>query len=411
MNAIILSVGNELLNGKTVNSNASYIGGKLFDIGIVTSEIQTIKDDAIQIRGSLDRAMKTFDLVFMTGGLGPTHDDITKKVVADYFEAKLEFREDVMAMVEERFRSINIKMPAVNRNQALVPVGAEVLENRAGTAPGMRFEKDGTLLFVMPGVPTEMKSIMRDHILPFLHANTNSAPIEVRQYRTTAIPESKLYERCRDLLAAFPDYQIAFLPRFTGVDIRLSVPSGREDLLVALADFEVGLKEAVGNYIYTQGREDIEEVVQKMFLEQRLTLAVAESCSGGLIQHRLTNIPGGSAYFCGGAVTYSNEAKVKQLNVSETSLEKYGAVSEVVAKEMAEGIRKAFDSDIGIATTGIAGPGGGTSEKPVGLVYMALASKDETTFRELRLTPNRKLNKDLTAQLALDMLRRYLQGI
>jgi len=411
MNAIILSIGNELLSGKTVNSNASYIGRKLYEIGIAVNEIQTIADDPTAIRNSLDRAMSQFELVFMTGGLGPTHDDITKKVVADYFDAELIFREDVMAMVEERFRSINVKMPEVNRNQALVPEGAVVLENTAGTAPGMRLDKDGASVFVMPGVPAEMKAIMREHILPYLRKKSGSVPLEVRQYRTTSIPESKLYERCKSILEAHPDFQVAFLPRFTGVDIRLAVPSGRDDLLDELQTFEEELHERVGKYIYTVGKEEIEQVVQTLMLERGLSLAVAESCSGGLIQHRITNVAGSSGYFNGGAVTYSNEAKERHLGVSSESLKAYGAVSEVVAKEMAAGVRKAFNSDIGIATTGIAGPGGGTPEKPVGLIYMALAWEERVHARELRLTPSRKLNKDLTAQLALDMLRRDIMGI
>lgn len=411
MNAIILSIGNELLSGKTVNSNASYIGRKLSEVGIAVREIQTIADDATAIRNSLDRGLSQFELVFMTGGLGPTHDDITKKVVADFFDAELVFREDVMAMVEERFRSINVKMPEVNRNQALVPEGATVLENTAGTAPGMRMDKDDASVFIMPGVPAEMKAIMREHILPYLREKSGSVPLEVRQYRTTSIPESKLYERCRAILEAYPDFQIAFLPRFTGVDIRLSVPASRSDLLQKLSRFEQKLHETVGKYIYTVGKENIEEVVQALMLERGLTLAVAESCSGGLIQHRLTNVAGSSGYFNGGAVTYSNEAKEHHLGVQSESLKTHGAVSETVAKEMAAGVRRAFNSDIGIATTGIAGPGGGTAEKPVGLIYMALAREDHVHARELRLTPSRKLNKELTAQLALDMLRRDILGI
>ncbi|MEL6821845.1 MAG: competence/damage-inducible protein A [Calditrichota bacterium] len=411
MNAIILSIGNELLSGKTVNSNASYIGRKLYEIGIVVSEIQTIADDAAAIRNSLGRGLAQFDLVFMTGGLGPTHDDITKKVVAEYFNAELIFREDVMAMVEERFRSINVKMPEVNRNQALVPQGAIVLENTAGTAPGMRMDKEGASVFIMPGVPAEMKAIMREHVLPFLREKSGSVPLEVRQYRTTSIPESKLYERCKFILEAHPDFQIAFLPRFTGVDIRLSVPAGRNELLEELEEFERKLNEVVGNYIYAVGKENIEEVVQKLMLDGGLTLAVAESCSGGLIQHRVTNVAGSSGYFNGGAVTYSNAAKEKHLGVNSDSLQVHGAVSEVVAKEMAIGVRMAFQSDIGLATTGIAGPGGGTPEKPVGLIYMALAREGRVHARELRLTPSRKLNKELTAQLALDMLRRDILGI
>ncbi|RMH75546.1 MAG: competence/damage-inducible protein A [Calditrichaeota bacterium] len=409
MQAVIISIGNELLNGKTVNSNATFIGGKLYEIGIPTREIVAVGDDGEQIQAALRRALEQAEVVILTGGLGPTHDDITKKTVAEFFGASLVFNEAILKKVEERFRRRGMTMPEINRNQALVPEKARLLDNPVGTAPGMHFQQEGKHVFVLPGVPREMKAIMEGSVIPFLEQQTGMTAPEVHFYRTTGIAESKLYEKLADLLEAYP-YEVAFLPKFTGVDMRIVV-RGDSPAKGKYPEFEKALYARAGQYIYATEEKELEAVIGEMLRERGLTLAVAESCTGGLLQDKITNVPGSSEYFMGGMVTYSNESKMKFLGVKETSLREHGAVSEVVAKEMAEGVRRAVGTDVALSTTGIAGPTGATPQKPVGLIYIGLATAEKVVARKFVLTQDRRLNKELGAQLALDLLRRDLLGL
>ncbi len=410
MKATIISIGNELLNGKTVNSNATFIGGQLYEIGIVTEQILTIRDDADEIAGSLQNALSKNDVIIVTGGLGPTHDDITKKVVADFFESELVFDATVMQAVEERFRKRGLKMPEVNRNQALVPDKARLINNPVGTAPGMHFHESGKHVFVLPGVPREMKAQMQGDIIPLLQSLTNTGRIDVHFYRTTGITESKLYEKCQALFQQYSEYEIAFLPKFTGVDIRIAVKESAARA-VPFSEFETTFYQIAGKYIYTKGNKELEEAVGDILREKEMTLAVAESCTGGLIGHKITNIAGSSEYYLGGILPYSNENKIRFLDVRAESLEQYGAVSDVVAKEMAAGARRNIGSDIALSTTGIAGPGGATPEKPVGLLYVGFATAEKVVARKFQLAGDRLINKQQGAQFALELLRRELMGI
>ncbi len=411
MKATIISIGNELLNGKTVNSNATFIGGRLYNLGIVTEQIITVKDDADAIKENIQAALEKSEVLILTGGLGPTHDDITKKAVADFFNSALIFNETILKKVKDKFRRRGLKMPEVNRNQALVPDKAKIFDNPVGTAPGMRFEDNQRYIFVLPGVPKEMQSMIDRSVLPFLGEKFKSGRIDIHNYRTTGIAESKLYELCQDLLERYPGYEAAFLPRFIGVDIRVAAKEAETSDVQDFADFENELYSIIGKYIYAKGDAELEEAIGDILRERRLTIGVAESATGGLIQHKLTNISGSSGYFKGGMVTYSNESKVKFLNVREKSLERHGAVSDVVAREMAAGIRKNFDTDIGLSTTGIAGPTGGTKDKPVGLLYVGLATSEKVLSRKFLLGEDRLINKDRGAQATLDLLRRELMGI
>jgi nicotinamide-nucleotide amidase len=418
MQATIISIGNELLNGKTINSNASFIAGRLYNIGIITQRILTVRDDAESIKESLQGALDNSDTVIITGGLGPTHDDITKKVVAEFFNSALVFNQAILDKIQERFRTRGIKMSETNRGQARVPEKARLINNPIGTATGLHFEQPDPAnrqltkqVFVLPGVPREMEVMIDEQIIPFLREKNPAGLIDVHVYRTTGIPESKLYEICRDLLETRRDCEVAFLPKLTGVDMRVAVRQSDSPGAQDYAKFEAALYQIAGKYIYTKGDEELEEVIGAILRERQLTLAAAESCTGGLVQDKITDIAGSSEYFMGGMVTYSNESKMKQLDVRRESLEKYGAVSEAVAKEMAEGIRRVFRADIGIATTGIAGPGGGTPEKPVGIIYLGLASADSLTARKFQLIGDRIMIKARGAQAVLELLRRELLGI
>lgn len=410
MQAVQISIGNELLNGKTVNSNASFISGRLYDIGIVTEQVLTIHDEAEKITESLSQALAKGDIVIITGGLGPTHDDITKKVIADYFDSELVFDEAIMKKVEERFRSRGLVMPEVNRDQALMPDKARKIDNPVGTAAGIHFEDAGKHIFVLPGVPREMKAMLDGSIIPFLQEIARIGKIDVHLYRTTGITESKLYEKCRDLFAGYRDYEIAFLPKFTGVDIRIAVTEQAEKA-AGFREFESAFYKIAGKYIYTKGAKELEAAVGDILREKKMTFAVAESCTGGLIGHKITNVAGSSAYHLGGVLTYSNESKMKFLGVREASLMQHGAVSAEVAREMADGARRNLGADVALATTGIAGPGGGTPEKPVGLLYVGLATPEKAVARKFQLGGSRIINKEQGAQFALELLRRELLGI
>ncbi len=410
MKAAIISIGNELLNGKTVNKNATFIAAKLYEIGVETVTVLTIRDDAFAIREALDLALQKAEVVISTGGLGPTHDDITKKVIAEYFGSDLVLNEAILQKIQEKFKRRGSEMPPINRNQALVPENARLIDNPVGTAPGLLFERQNHWVFVLPGVPREMQAMVKNFIVPFLKEKGQLPEIQVHFYRTTGIAESRIYQLCRDFFEQFSDYEIAFLPKFTGVDIRVAVKADSPDAS-RFAEFEAELYRRIGKYIYTKGEEELEAVVGRLLKEKGYTIAVAESCTGGLVQDRITNVSGSSEYFMGGMVTYSNESKMKFLGVQETSLNQYGTVSDVGAREMATGVWEAVGTTVGVSTTGIAGPTGATPEKPVGLIYIGLATPDAVLARRFVFTNDRRLNKELGAQAALELVRRYLLGI
>jgi nicotinamide-nucleotide amidase len=411
MLAEIISIGNELLNGNTVNSNATYISKKLHENGIIAGYIQVVGDVAVAIRQALDLALARSDFILLTGGLGPTPDDITRNVVADYFGCKLIFNEQIYNNLKKRFARRGIPIPEVNRNQAMVPEGVELIPNRKGSAQGMIFRRKQKSVFVMPGVPMEMKGMMENTVIPKLREMCPDCRVKVDFIRSTGLAESVIYQKMDSELNQFTSYEIAFLPNFSGVDLRV-VRKG-EDITdnQKFKKFLKLLDDEIGDAIYAREDIGLEEVLGKLLKKRKLTISVAESLTGGLVQHKLTQIPGSSDYFMGGIVSYSNEAKMELLGVRESSLKKYGAVSELVAKEMAEGVRKRLGADIGISTTGIAGPTGATATKPVGLVYLALSAKDIVIARKQVFGPDRNSVKQRSAQAALELARRYLLGL
>ncbi len=411
MKAEIISIGNELLSGKTVNTNATYMAQKLVEIGVAVGWVQTIADSAEAIREALDIAMKRADVILITGGLGPTHDDITKKVIAEYFGSKLVMNQEILRDVEAKFRRRGIPMPEINREQALVPDKAELMPNPVGTAPGMIFRRDGKLVFVMPGVPREMKAMMEGSVLPRLQTECEACRIRVNLFRTTGIPESVIYEKIESELKRFASYEIAFLPRYTGVDIRVIRKGNDISDQAKFEDFQAMLEKHIGSYIYTTDHRELEEVVGALLKERNWTISVAESLTGGLVQDKITNVSGSSAYFMGGIVAYSNEAKMQFLQVREDSLKQFGAVSDVVAREMASGVRQAFGTTIAVSTTGIAGPTGATPTKPIGLMYVGLATQERVVARKFQFGTDRLINKQRSAQAALEMVRRAILGL
>jgi nicotinamide-nucleotide amidase len=410
--AHIISVGNELLIGDTVNTNASWLGSLLTEQGFDVEQVFTIPDSYEIITEKLSYSLNHASITVVTGGLGPTHDDITKKAVADLFGTEMVLNEEVLSYIQQMFARRGFDFSPSNREQAMMPAACVVLFNKKGTAPGMWFERNGAVLIVLPGVPSEMKYLMETGALPKIHEIFPEREVWATRYlKTAGIPESALSERIGDL-QEFTDNGIgvAYLPSVWGVTIRISA-SGTS-MLQAEAKLK-NLKELIsgkaGDWVYGEGKSvTLSQVVGELLTEQEFTLSTAESCTGGLLANEITNIPGSSRYMAGGAVAYANELKVSLLGVNQADLDQYGAVSKEVALQMAEGAAKHFHTDIGVSTTGIAGPGGGSDEKPVGTVYIGFWIRGDHFALRAQLTNDRLLNKERTACIALETIRRHL---
>lgn len=415
MDAQIISVGNELLIGDTVNTNASWLGDYLTGIGFNVSRILTIPDDADAITRALKEGLNESELIILTGGLGPTHDDITKKTVADFFDTGMRLDEEVLKYIKKIFERRNIPFSESNYEQARVPENCEVLFNKAGTAPGMWFDTGTKGLAVLPGVPYEMKYLVREHLSSVLAEKFGSAGYRYSRYiKTAGIGESTLSDKViGDISAYLKDgLSMAYLPAAGGVVLRLSAWGEDEqeamDRTRALADV---IYERAGDHIFGEGKENsLQQELGHLLREKELMLSIAESCTGGAVSNSITDIPGSSVYMSGGVVSYSNRSKMDLLGVSGESLEKHGAVSKEVALEMAKGVANRLHADIGLSTTGVAGPGGGTPEKPVGTVWMGYWSEQEHFAIKAEFTKDRLINKERSRMTLLDMCRRVLKG-
>lgn len=408
----IISIGDEILIGQTINTNAAYIGEKLTALGYEVIRNFTVGDEKQAILKTLKDAEDISDFIFVTGGLGPTHDDITRSCILEYFQTELVFDESTFERIKKLFERRNIPMPEINRDQAMVPKIAKVIPNDYGTAPGYDITKNGKRFFIMPGVPYEMKGMMEQTILPELKNYIQSKGVFYNQkiLYTTGIPESALYSKLQDIRPLFDEVKVAFLPSQFGVKIRLSMRSESEELNLQKIKFvEDKIRERVNEYIYSDEDLPLEEVIGKILTEKKLKLAVAESCTGGLICNRITNVPGSSNYFERGVVSYSNEAKIQILGVSPETIQKFGAVSEQTAIEMARGVRKISGADIGISTTGIMGPTGATETKPIGLVYIGYSDGEKEFAKQYNFADNRVRNKERTSQAALELLWRMVK--
>ena len=398
----LVTIGAELLNGARTNTNAAWIGQNVISVGGAIDWHMTVNDEKNTIESALDEVPTSIDVVLCTGGLGPTHDDITSSVLYDYFGAKPEFDEQYWQLLTKKFAARDQVIPDINRNQAMKPDIGEVIPNPIGSARGLHLSNKSYHLFAMPGVPAEMKSMMTNTILPWIESRSKSK-IHVTVMRTTGIMESVLYEKVQGVLDDYPQINVAFLPRFTGVDIRLTTSD--KNTLNRLVD---QISPVIQKYHFGGEGVELEDVVGRLLIKNRKTIATAESCTGGLIGDRLTNISGSSLYYKGGIVAYSNSVKEKTIGVKKETLDSAGSVSEETALEMARGIRNKLNADIGLSTTGIAGPKGGTKEKPVGLVYIAISyDRGEKVYRFV-FTPYRKTNKLMTSQAALNITRIHI---
>ncbi len=414
MKAEIISIGDELLIGQTVNTNAAYIGEHLTDAQVTVAKVTVIGDEEDIILDAFAMAMKNYDLVIVTGGLGPTHDDITRAAVCIFFQCGLVRNEDVLSDVQARFKKLNRPLSRINEEQSLVPEAAIAIRNTMGTAPGFWIERDGKIMAVMPGVPYEMKAMMTSFVLPRLTVLNSSAAHYTAKSTllTTGIPESTLFEKLGSLDEILQGAKLAFLPNPEGVKMRITVCAATKEIAESrLDEIEQKIRAAAGRFIYGKNEDDLAEVVGRMLKERGLKLATAESCTGGNIAGRITNISGASEYFERGIISYSNAAKVELLNVDINTITKFGAVSEEAAKQMAVGIRLNSGADIGLGITGILGPTGATPDKPIGLVYIGISDANSVKAVKLQFGDDRVLNKKRATQAALALIRRMLLGI
>ena len=414
MKAYLISIGDELLIGQTINTNVSFIGNLISDNNISIIKSTVIGDDIKIILDELELASSRADIIICTGGLGPTHDDVTRNTFVQYFKTELvrndEVLEDIKSMLKRRGR----EMKKTHEDQAMVPKIADVIRNENGTAPGYWIEKDNKLFIVMPGVPYEMKSMMNNYVIPKLieKMGTPKEFIKKVTLQTTGLPESVVAERLGDINDLLHGAQLAFLPNQYGVRLRVTVKSKiEEEANNHLLEIEQKIRSIVGRYIYGRDDENLEDVVGRLLKERELRIAVAESCTGGGLADRITNINGSSKYFERGIVTYSNAAKVELLKVDEDVMMEKGAVSAEVAMQMAEGIKSTSGADIGVSLTGIMGPTGGVTDKPVGTVYIGYCDDKVCTAKRFQFGEDRILNKNRSTQAALEMVRRSLLGI
>jgi nicotinamide-nucleotide amidase len=405
--AELLTIGDEILYGQIVDTNAQWMSVALSNVGIKVIRKTSVGDHEDEILAAFAEAERRADIVLITGGLGPTNDDLTKPCLARYFDCALRIHEEALAEVTEFFKNRGRELTEVNRLQAALPVCCDKITNVMGTAPGMWFERNGKVFVSMPGVPHEMKRMMSDLIIPRLTKTFKTSVIHHKVIRTAGIGESVLAEKIADWENSLPSHiRLAYLPSLGEVKLRLtSIGSSLSQMETEVEELTSRLRERIGQFIYGYGESPLEVAVGNTLKDKKLTLAVAESCTGGYLSHLITSVPGSSEYFLGSIIPYAYEIKMRQLGVKPETLEKYGAVSEPTIIEMAQLVRAKFNTDIGVATSGIAGPGGATPDKPVGTVWIAYSDKHQTITRKLQLSKDRLINIKVASIGVLNLIR------
>ncbi len=407
--AEIIAIGSELLTPHRVDSNSLYLTRQLNSIGIEVELKVVAGDHESRLERVVSSAVKRSSLVIATGGLGPTEDDITRKVFARVLQRQMVLQDDILYRIQSLFHSRGLEMPANNARQALVPVGARVLENTLGTAPGLWLEEGDSVIILLPGVPSEMKVIFEESCLPLLSQRSGGSRMFTRVLRATGLTESELDEQIAPIYARYNNPVTTILASQGEIQVHLTGRAkSRQDAEALVREVADQIEFDLGDAIFSRGDESLEQIVGCFLLMRRMTLAVAESCTGGLIAERITRVPGSSKYFLCGVTCYSNQSKVELAGIPPLVLEMNGAVSPDVAKGLAEGIREKTGASIGLGVTGVAGPSGGSLEKPVGLVHLALATGNEVEHRECRFGGDREKIRFWASQAALDMVRRKL---
>jgi len=407
MNSEIVCIGTELLLGHVVNSNASYIARKLAMLGIDHYFQITVGDNPQRLSSTIRTALNRSDIVITTGGLGPTIDDITAKVIAKTIDRKLILERVILKDIADYFRRQNKKIPKDSLRQALIPEGAKWLKNPFGTAPGLIIEQGSKILIALPGPPREMNPMVLDYVVPYLKSKSKAEQVlKSKSLRLTGLIEAKVNQKVKDLLKLSGPVQVGIYARLGEVELKIMAKAKNEKTADAeIKKLEKIVRKRFGSFLYGADDETLESVVGNLLAKRKKTVAVAESCSGGLIASLITNISGASDYFKGGIVAYSNDSKIKNLDVPANIIKENGAASPQVAKKMALGIKNKANATIGIGVTGIAGPKGATKKKPVGLVFIALSMKKKTNCRQFNFSGTRTEVKLQTAQAALNMLR------
>lgn len=413
MKTTIITIGDEILIGTTVDTNSAWIAQQLNLLGIDVYEIISVSDEAPHILNALQRAENQSDVILITGGLGPTNDDITRNTLTQYFNTQLKLFPEVLESLKVYFDKRGIALLERNKQLAEMPENCTPIRNLKGTAWGMWFHRNGKVFMSMPGVPTEMKSMMEDAVLPKLK-ETFSLPYIIHHHvHTASIGESLLAEKLKDFEAQLPEkFKLAYLPDLGFVTLRLTARGNDKASLEEKMNTQAALMISyISKYVYGTSNDKFEEVLGNILKEKQLTIATAESCTGGHIAHKITSVAGSSAYFKGAVIAYDNSIKINELNVHAEIINSHGAVSEETVKAMVSGINKKFGTDIAIAVSGIAGPDGGTPEKPVGTVWIAVGNDTNIATRKIQLPGNRIQVIKLTTVVALEMLRRYVLGI
>lgn len=409
--AEVVTIGDEILYGQITDTNSQWISAELDKIGVKTIRKSSIGDDKSEILQMLKEASQRAQVILLTGGLGPTKDDITKKTLAEYTKDHLVINQHALAFVTDFFVKRGREMSEINKQQAAIPSKATYIHNAVGTAPGMWFDHEGTIIISMPGVPHEMKWLMTNSILPKLQERFSIDKYVHRIIRTVGIGESFLAELISEWEDALPNHiKLAYLPGKSQVKLRLTgIGTNEADLNVDIQKEIDKLMPQIQKYVFSTTNENLEEAIGRMLKERGLTLSTAESCTGGFIAHMLTSVPGSSAYFNGSVVAYANSAKMGLLGVKKETLEAHGAVSEETVIQMAEGARSKFGTTYALATSGVAGPGGGTEEKPVGTIWLACAGPDGTKAIKVMMLKDRSSNIEFGSVAALNMLRLRIQ--
>lgn len=414
MKISILTIGDEICIGQIINTNAAWLAKTLTQTGAIVETHSVVRDDRTTILKEIDRLFTFSDLVILTGGLGPTHDDITKQVLCEYFNDELVINVPALENIKELFKRRGYILSQRNIDQALVPSKCTVLENKAGSAPAMLFNSNGKYLISSPGVPTEMKYITTNGIIPFVIEFQNKNPQETVIYKTiqtAGIPESMLAELLEPIDELLNGSSLAFLPSYYGVRLRIGVKgTSRDKILETINDIDIKINNKAGKYIIGYGEDGMLELLAEKLTQIHKTVSVAESCTGGLLGAKLTELPGSSSYFIGGVQAYSNDVKSGLLSVTEETLDTYGAVSKKTAIELAGNVRILFKSDYGISITGIAGPDGGTEEKPVGTVWIGISSGLRTYAKLLNFGNDRISNREKAVGAALSLLFREVNN-
>jgi nicotinamide-nucleotide amidase len=405
--AELLTIGDEILYGQIVDTNSQWMSVELDKVGIKVIRKTTVGDVESEILTAFAEAEQRADIILITGGLGPTSDDLTKPLLAKYFNCELKMHEEALAEVTEFFISRGRELTELNRQQAALPTACEKITNPVGTAPGMWFNKGDKVFMSMPGVPHEMKKMMTEQVIPRLLKKYELPVIHHKVIRTIGIGESFLADKISDWEKSLPEQiKLAYLPSLGEVKLRLTCFGNSKNILQQEAEaLTEKLKAIAGEYIYGYGDHTIEIVIGKLLREKKRTLALAESCTGGYLSHLITTVPGSSDYFKGSVVAYANDVKMGALEVNENTLKEFGAVSEQTITEMAQQVRLKLNADIGVATSGIAGPDGGTPDKPVGTVWIAYSDKDKTVAKKLQLSKDRMLNIRMATMAVLNLIR------